>query len=102
MCVKGVEPRCPRSRSWIHSCKVLKQGGGAPKPLLYVHGGGAAQFPDCPAMHRRNCLAPRTQSGPAHGLAPRYDMVRLAVPAFGGSGAEMRSDGGWDDRPHAL
>ena len=31
--------------------KRLKQGGGAPKPLLYVHGGGAAQFPDHPAVH---------------------------------------------------
>ena len=86
----------------IYSCEGLKQGGGAPKPLLYVHRGGAAQFPDRPAVHRRDCLTPCTQSGPACGLAPRYDTVRLAVPAFGGSGAEMRSDRGWGDRPHAL
>ena len=81
---------------------MLKQGGGAPKPLLYVHGGGAAQFPDRPAVHRRDCLTPCAQSGPAHGLTPRYNTARLAVTAFGGSGAEMRSDGGWGDGPHAL
>ena len=81
---------------------MLKQGGGAPKPLHNVHGGGAVQFPDCPAVHRRNCLTPRAQSGSAHGLTPRYDTARLAVPAFGGSGAEMRSDGGWGDGLHAL
>ena len=97
-----IDPRCPQSRSpelWLQNTKT---GGGAPKPLLYVHGGGAAQFPDRPAVHRRNCLTPRTQSGSAHGPTPRYDTVRLAVPAFGGSGAEMRSDGGWGNGLHAL
>ena len=44
-----------------------KTGGGAPKPLLYVHGGGAVLFPDRPAVHWRNCLTPRTQSGLAAG-----------------------------------
>ena len=47
--------RCPDQDP---GCKWLKQGWGAPRPLLSVLGGGAAQSPDRPAEHWRNCLPP--------------------------------------------
>ena len=41
VCAGAREPSCPCPGSRVYSCERLKQGGGAPKPLLYVHGGGA-------------------------------------------------------------
>ena len=75
---------------WLYK---LKQGWGAPRPLLFVHGGGAVQFPDRPAVHWRDCLSPAPNLASTE-ASPRYDSVRLAVPTFGGNGAKMLPAGG--------